>query len=113
MSARRDRLLLLSLCLLALFLLLLRGLLSSPSGGKRVVVSQDGAAVREYALSEDRTELITAPGGGSNTLHIQGGSAWISGASCPDKLCEHSGKISRPGELIVCLPNRLIIQIAE
>lgn len=32
-------------------------------------------------------------------------------ADCPDKLDVKQGYISKPGETIVCLPNRLIIEI--
>jgi len=32
-------------------------------------------------------------------------------SACPDKLCVRSGWISRPKESIVCLPNRVVIEI--
>ena len=35
----------------------------------------------------------------------------VSHASCPDKTCHNMGKISNSGEVIVCLPNKLIIKI--
>ncbi|MBQ5523338.1 MAG: NusG domain II-containing protein, partial [Oscillospiraceae bacterium] len=41
------------------------------------------------------------------------GEAWISEANCPDKLCMGFGKISKNGEVIVCLPNRLIVVIED
>ncbi|HBE87040.1 MAG TPA: hypothetical protein DDW53_19330, partial [Lachnoclostridium sp.] len=37
--------------------------------------------------------------------------ASITEASCPDKVCVRTGKIHRSGELIVCLPNRVVITI--
>ena len=35
----------------------------------------------------------------------------MSDADCPDKDCVNQGWISRPGQMIVCLPNRLVIKI--
>ncbi len=32
-------------------------------------------------------------------------------ADCPDKVCYSPEYISRPGETIVCLPNRIVIEI--
>lgn len=32
-------------------------------------------------------------------------------ASCPDKIDVKQGLITRPGETIVCLPNRLVVEI--
>lgn len=32
-------------------------------------------------------------------------------ADCPDKVCISTGWISRPGQIAVCLPNRLILKI--
>lgn len=108
----RDFILFSALILLSALLLFARHTFTKEAG-KRVIISQDGVIIREYALSESRTEVIPASNGGSNTLHIEGGAVWVTDATCPDKICEHSGKISLPGELIVCLPNRLTIQISD
>lgn len=32
-------------------------------------------------------------------------------ANCPDKLCVKSDWISKPGQIVVCLPHRLVIEI--
>lgn len=34
-------------------------------------------------------------------------------ASCPDKIDVKQGLITKPGEIIVCLPNRLVVEIKE
>lgn len=33
-------------------------------------------------------------------------------SSCPDKICAKTGWISKPGENIICLPSRIVIEIA-
>ena len=34
-------------------------------------------------------------------------------ASCPDQLCVHQSKIHYNDEMIVCLPNYVIIQVVD
>lgn len=36
---------------------------------------------------------------------------YVNDASCPDKVCEKTGKISKAGQNIVCLPNKVVIYI--
>ena len=76
--------------------------------GAYVVVSIDGGVVCRYSLSEDGEFLLN---GGTNTLVISGGKAYISQADCPDGLCVSQGKISRTGQTVVCLPNRVMLRI--
>ena len=76
--------------------------------GPVVVVTLNGQEAARCPLSADGTFPLN---GGSNVLVISGGEAWVSEANCPDKICMGMGKISRNGEFIACLPNRLIITI--
>lgn len=76
--------------------------------GSYAEVLIDGGRVAKFALSEDGEHILN---GGTNTLVIEGGRAYVKDSECPDKTCEHSGRISRVGERIICLPNRLEIRI--
>jgi len=76
-----------------------------------VEVSVDGVVAQELDLGKDGEYVIQGYNNGSNTLIIENGEAWISDATCPDKVCIHQGKISRSGEMIVCLPNLMIAKI--
>ena len=76
--------------------------------GSAVTVSVDGKLTGEYSLMTDGRYPLN---GGTNTLIIEGGCARIEDADCPDKLCERQGKISRVGERIVCLPNRVCVEV--
>lgn len=102
---RGDWMLAAALVLLAVAaLLLLRP--ATPQQGQ-VVVSQDGVEVLRVALSTDATYPI----GDALTLHVQDAAAWVQDAHCPDKLCEHMGRISTEGPTIACLPNRVLVRI--
>ena len=76
--------------------------------GAFAVVSVDGEVVARYSLSVDGEYSLN---GGTNTLVIEKGRAFVTYASCPDGLCINQGKISMTGERIVCLPNRVMIEI--
>lgn len=103
---KRDRLLIGGILVLALVLagvwLLLRR-----SGGY-VVVRVDGAETARYSLSEEGTYALN---GGSNVLRIEDGTAWLTDADCPDRLCVKQGKVRYDGQTITCLPNRLTVTV--
>ena len=105
---KRDLILIgiLLLTALILFLLFKDKQLKEPDAV--AVVTVDGTEIARYPLSQDGTFVLNE---GSNTLVIENGEAWVSEANCPDKLCMGFGKISKNGEIIVCLPNRLIVMI--
>ena len=79
--------------------------------GAEVVVCVDGQEVAAFPLDVDTTYEIEGAGGGRNLLVIEGGQAYLSDASCPDLLCVHMGKISRAGQSIICLPNKVTVEI--
>jgi hypothetical protein len=76
--------------------------------GARAEVTIDGAVVAEYPLTTDATYTLN---GGTNTLTVKDGVAYMTYSSCPDHTCERTGKVKYVGEQIVCLPNKLSIKI--
>ena len=83
----------------------------SKSHGGTVVISVDGEELASFPLDEDTRYVIDGYHGGSNVLVIEDGSAFLESASCPDKLCVHMGKINKVGQSIICLPNKVVIEI--
>ena len=73
-----------------------------------VLVKKNGQRISKHSLSEDNEYILN---GGSNILVVKNGKAYMKEANCPDKLCIHQSKISRTGERIVCLPNRLMAYV--
>lgn len=63
-----------------------------------------------YALSENRMAQVKSAGY-TLSIFIQDGAVWVDDADCPDHICIASGKISRIGSVIVCLPAGVIITI--
>lgn len=64
-----------------------------------------------YPLKKDQTIYIESEKGAYNVLKIAGGKAEVTEASCPDKICVKHKPISLNGETIVCLPNKLVVEI--
>ncbi len=48
---------------------------------------------------------------GTNLIEIKNGKVRVIEASCPDKVDVKQGYIKNVGEIIVCVPNRLIIEL--
>lgn len=100
---------------IVLFALLLVGALSFvfiklfSSTGNTVTVTVDGEIFGEYSLYVDAVYEI----GEGNILTVKGGVAFMSYADCPDKTCKNMGKISKTGEKIICLPNRVSAEIRD
>ena len=76
--------------------------------GAYAVIRVDGETVGSYPLSENGSFALN---GGSNTLVIEDGIAWLSYADCPDKLCMKQGKVHYEGQCLTCLPNKLTVTV--
>ena len=77
--------------------------------GSTVVVSVDGKKVSEYSLEIDGVYYLND---GTNVLVIESGAAYMREANCPGyQDCVETGKIRFVGERIVCLPNKVIVEI--
>ena len=103
----------------ALLVLLLAGsaaflLLRPKEEGQVARITLNGKVVQEIDLSRVKqpyTLTLEGPGGFSNTITVEKGRICVSKAGCPDQICVHQGYISDGTTPIVCLPNRLIIEI--
>jgi hypothetical protein len=102
-----DRLVVLSVALgcLASFALLER-----VGAGQRVVVVQGGKTLFVAPLDSKRTVSLPGPLG-ETRLAIDEGTVCVLNSPCPHKICMGSGSVSRAGELLACVPNRLLIRI--
>lgn len=99
--------------LLAGVAVILCALLLANRNGEYAVVSVDGVEVASFPLNSDTVYEIEGYNGGHNTLIIKDGKAHLEDSSCPDHLCEHMGRIDREGQSIICLPNRVVVEIQE
>lgn len=111
MSAKKGILLLAGL-LLASFLPLL---FSPASGGDAcAVIRVNGVVERTIPLAsgQDETFVVETPQG-HNTIQVQGGTIAVTDSDCPDRICVRSGAAEHPGDVIACLPHKLLIEIRD
>lgn len=77
-----------------------------------VKVTVDGRVYGTYPLSkEDTIEIKNVDGDVTNTLVIKDGVADVTAADCPDHLCVKQKAISKEGESIICLPNKVVVTV--
>ena len=79
--------------------------------GEYVQVKIDGKVSAKYSLKENGIYPII--GSGKNILVIDEGEAYIKEASCPDKLCVKQGRIKRVGQSLICLPNKVVVEVVD
>ncbi|MCR5648605.1 MAG: NusG domain II-containing protein [Oscillospiraceae bacterium] len=86
-------------------------LLPRGGGGAAAVVTVNGEHYASLPLSEDAELLIRSDDGGENLLVISGGKARVTESNCPNGVCVETGAVSSEGQLIVCLPHKVVIEI--
>lgn len=104
---RGDVALVLCVTAAALFMLLIA---SEQSEGERVLVTVDGQT-SEYPLWTDTAISVEKGDGVSNSIVIKESQVYMAFADCPDQLCVHHRAISKNGESIICLPNKVIVEV--
>ena len=73
----------------------------------------DGETIGTYDLT-GLTEPVTLTVDQADyplTIRLESGRVCIGESACPSQDCVHTGWISRAGEQIICLPNRLVISL--
>lgn len=77
------------------------------------VIEAEGQIWGEYRLSGISGEKIIDVNTehGHNRVILGKSYAYISDADCGNLTCVKSGKITKPGEIIVCIPNMLTVRL--
>lgn len=91
----------------AFFALLLLG----RSSGRIAVIRVNGATVAEVDLNNANAEPPKLELPAHNVIRIQNGAIGVVSADCRDQTCVRGGFISKSGQVIVCVPSGLIIEI--
>lgn len=82
---------------------------SGQDRGNLVSIQVDGAENGTYDLGTDQVIEI----GETNRLEIREGKAAMVYADCPDQLCVQTASICEVHELIVCMPNRVVVEVLD
>jgi hypothetical protein len=80
--------------------------------GQRVAwVYRDNHLLGVYQLEHDQTILIGDKAKPDMQIEIHNGAIRVAESDCPKKLCKHTGWVRTPGRSIVCVPNRVLIEV--
>ena len=79
------------------------------SEGKYVNITSDGG-VQRYPIFENR-EVELESNGYALTVRIENGSAYVESSDCPDKICVNTGKITKAGESVICVPAHVSVTV--
>ena len=103
---RIDIIVILTILIISLSALLLITL--TKEEGSLAIVKIDNETVLEIPLAVDGKYSLN---GGTNTLTVKDGEAYMSYSECKGHQCEKMGKINKVGQFIECAPNRIKIFI--
>jgi hypothetical protein len=78
--------------------------------GNTVLIAVDGKEFGRYALDEDKTIEINT-GTQHNVVVIKDGMVSMAESDCTNQVCVHTGAISNSSQSIICLPNKVVVQI--
>lgn len=84
-------------------------LLLQPKGAT-ARISVDGTVVAELSLFNDIEKTYSCTGGEFEVV-IKDGAVHIAENTCIEHICVKSGAISRVGSRIICIPNKVIIEV--
>ena len=82
------------------------------AGGRpaRAEVEADGKIVATLDLARDGVSEAVGPLGATR-IEVRGGRVRVLSSPCPRQACRHGGWIDAAGEMLVCLPNGIVIRL--
>lgn len=84
-------------------------ILSASEEGAYAVITCNGETVGSISLTSDGDYTYAALPG--MVFTVSEGSVAVTESGCAGRICVRSGKISRKGETLICVPNRAAVSI--
>ena len=82
-----------------------------PRSGSELLIYSGERLIYKLPLTEDRELELTGPLG-VTLLEVADRSVRVVSSPCRDKTCMRMGHIEHAGELLACVPNRIVVRIA-
>jgi hypothetical protein len=83
---------------------------AEPAEGLQAEIYEDGVLTRVLPL-DGASDIVVNTSRGYNRIIVENGGVRVSEADCDSQTCVHSGTKVLPGDMIACLPHRLVIKI--
>ncbi len=78
--------------------------------GRWAILRLEGKVIERLELHKDRKLTIQGPLG-ETVLEVQQGRLRVLRSPGPQQICVRQGWIQKPGEALICLPNRISVEI--
>jgi hypothetical protein len=75
-------------------------------------VFQNNRLIGTYPLDRDQVILIGDKAKPHMKIEIRNGAVRVAESDCPKGVCKHAGWVRTPGRSILCVPNRVLIEVA-
>lgn len=109
---KADFLIIFAMLALSLIMSLAISNLDTKKEGQIIRIEQGSKLIGEYPLDHDR-EIDIDDNGHYNKVVIKDGKAFMKEANCRDQICVHMKEINMDGETIICLPNKVFIEVVD
>lgn len=74
-------------------------------------VYQNNRLVGAFQLDRDQTILVGDKARPDMKIEIRDGAIRVAESNCPKGMCKQAGWVRTPGRSIVCVPNRVVIEL--
>ena len=111
MFKKQDLFLIVPFLLVAVVLLIWFN--SNPNSGI-AVVEKNGSELYRFDLSRQTvTQIIDVGGSYHVKLLLEPGAISFEHSDCHDQICVRTGRLTKPGQIAVCLPAKISIEIVS
>ncbi len=87
---------------------------NQPSNNLTAIIKYDGELMYTYNLNEIEEPINVTVGEDLNVnILVESDGATVISSDCKDKLCVKAGKLKNPGQVSVCLPARVTVEIID
>lgn len=108
MLTRNDRILIFSLVAIASFSFVRLFFISNE--GREALIKVGNGPVQRVSLKTDRRINLEGEKG-KVVIEVKEGRVRVVESSCFQKICVNTGEINKPGQNIICLPNKVLVTI--
>ncbi len=108
---RRNSLILVVSLLAVFFIFYVVQRLNTPKDSLKAVIQIDGKTVHTMDLGKDDEYVAGDPDGDYNIVIVKDGCVMVQEANCANQVCVKTGQIQNEGEVIACLPHKMIIYL--
>lgn len=107
-----DKIVAIVIVVFSLVLFIVVNSTQSNTGRNYISIQINGEEIEKITLGQrEKKEYKYSTDFGENHVEVDGERVRMVHSSCKDQICVHQGVIQNSGEIIICLPNRFVVEI--